>query len=194
MNTSIFFSTLKLLIILTSMLAVSGCASLVVKPYEQYDGGDRAELKLTSNTLNVSTPQTYVTHKDCTERRRMDGVGGEFRSPTDLHYLPPNQPFVVSVYASRGSELCIYSLSFTPEPGASYKLNIELDQKNYCLSQFTQKGEPVESFVANALPDGVVESSPFCKGHFFQAIIDGSFETTAYTQYGFETVPQNPKR
>ena len=190
---SIFKGASRFTMIFCLLIMFSGCASLVVKPYEQYNSTDRALLRVTSGSLNVNTLQTYVMHENCTNRRRMDGVGGTFRSPTDIHHIPPNRPFVMSVYANKGSKFCIYSLSFIPESNKNYELNIEMDPKNYCFSSFNQGGVSNPILVSHGLPGGVVESSPFCKGQFFQQYNSGVFETTVYRQDGFGVTPLRRK-
>jgi len=190
---SIFNVGFRLATALYVLILCSGCASLVVKPYEQYNSSDRALLRVGSSSLNVGTLQTYVTHEDCTDRRRMDGVNGSFRSPSNIHHIPPNKPFVVSVYANQGSKFCTYSLSFIPESNKDYALNIEIDPKNFCLSSFTQSGESSLALISDAHPAGIVESSPFCKGQVFRQYSNGVFETTAYMQDGFGSIPLTRK-
>ncbi len=186
---SIFNGALRLALAFYLMIVFSGCASLVVKPYEQYDSTDRAFLKVTSGSLNVGMLQTYVTHQDCTDRRRMDGVDGTFRSPSNIHHIQPNKPFVISIYASKGSKFCTYSLSFIPEAKKDYELKIEIDPKNYCSNSLNENGVSIPVLVSDAPPAGVVESSPFCKGQFFREYNAGFFETTVYRQDGFGAIP-----
>lgn len=169
----------KILVVLL-IIFLSGCASLMVVPYSQYSGENKAVLEVKTNTLNNFFLQTYAEAKDCTGRLRLDGVDGNVSSPYSLNYIEPNKPFVVTISGGDGNRLCVYSLSFIPEEAAKYELTVDLNPNDFCVSSLTKGDDAVQSKISDMPASGVVEQSPFCKGQVFVQVDGQRIETSAY--------------